>query len=386
MSSKFTYSNLRNWWNNLDNIWQKILILNLGLELELGGVISHMDKFKLNYGKLESLYEEGTFCSWYKTHNVISDDLIGQIVNLKVLLASYTGISDLSPLSMLLNLESINLSNNKIKDITPLKNLVNLQELHLSFNQITSVEPLKHLNRLRVLNVLMNNILSLEPIDNLENLESLYCKFNFTDDSSLIPKVSSKWKKLKSLSVDQIIGLHSLPEYYPHLESLQISGLKGDLSTIIKLKHLKSLYIIHNQISDLDVLTALTELKTLYLDWNYNLESIEPLSQLTKLEHVGFNYNKIISLKPLRKLKKLKVIHCSMNKIVNLEPLVDLTNLEHLDCSNNDSKSLGKNRIISLDPLKNLSHLKQLNCKNNPIRPREIAIFKATHPNCEVIF
>lgn len=386
MSSNIQKSNLRNWWNNLDKIWQKILILNLGLEIELGGVISYMNKFKLNYGKLESLYEEGTFCSWYKNQNVISDDSISQIANLKVLLASYAGISDLSPLSMLVNLEFINLSSNKIKDITPLKNLSNLQELHLAFNQITSVEPLKHLNNLRALNVFMNNILSLEPIDNSENLESLYCKFNFTDDSSLIPKVSSKWKKLKSLSVDQIFDIESLPEYHPHLESRQIGGLKGDLSTIIKLKHLKSLYIIHNQISDLDAITELTELKTLYCDWNYKLKSIQPLSQLKQLEICGFNFNQVTDLTPLGKLKKLKVIECSMNKIKSLEPLADLTNLEQLDCSNTNHKSLGKNKITSFSPLKKLSNLNKLKCRYNPIQPREFAIFKAIHPNCEVIF
>lgn len=386
MSSKITHSNLRSWWNNLDKIWQKILILNLGLEIELGGVITYMNKFKLNYDKLESLYEGGTFCSWYKTQTVISDDVIGQIVNLKVLIADYAGISDLSPLSMLVNLEFLSLSCNKIKDISPLKNLLNLEELHLAFNQIASVEPLKNLNKLRVLNVFMNNILSLEPIDNLENLESLYCKFNFTDDSSLIPKVSSKWKKLKSLSADQIINLQSLPENFPHLESLQISGLKGDLSTIIKFKHLKKLYIIHNQISNLDMLTQLTELKTLYCDWNYKLKSIEPLSQLTNLDCVGFNFNQVRDLTPLSKLKKLKVIQFSMNKIASLEPLADLINLEHIDCSNTNLKSIGKNKITSLSPLNKLTNLKKLNCGHNHIQPRELAIFKAIHPNCDIIF
>lgn len=379
--------NLRDWWDSLDVIWQKILILNLGLEFEMGGIKNYITKHRGDFKKLENLYEEGALGNYSINQNEISDDAIQKIVNLKALMFDNAGITDLTPLVKLERLEILHCQHNNIINIDPLKDLFYLQELNLSFNKITSVDPLKNLKNLRVLELLMNNILSLEPIENLENLERLGCKFNYDSnmESWLVLKLSSKWKKLKSLTAETVSDLQNLPAFYPDLESLYVSGLKGDLSIVTKLKRLRTLFIIHNQITILDLLTELPYLKELFCD-NNEIESIEPLSYLPKLERFSCNSNKIIDLTPLSKLKKLKYLDCRKNNIESLKPLEVLTELQHLDCSNTENPLFGNNKITSLDPLKNLSNLKRLNCKNNPIPLKEIEMLKTALPNCEVIF
>lgn len=376
---------LRKWWDSLDNIWHRILILNLGLEHKMGGVKNYINDIQWDYKKIESLYEEGVLDKYKIIQKEFSDDFIKNIVNLKVLIADNTSITDLTPLSKLENLEILNCAHNKIINIDPLKDLLNLQELNLAFNQITSVSSLQNLKKLRKLELLYNNILSLEPIKDLENLEELSCLFNFDSNSKLILKLNRKWKKLKRLSAHNISDLQNLSEFYPDLESLYVGGLDGALSNIIKLKRLRVLYIIGNQIIKLDPLAELTDLKILYCGFNYKIESIEPLSYLPNLERLGCDNNQIIDLNPLRKLKKLRVLDCGKNIIESLKPLEDLTNLQYLDCSNSKSLTWG-NKITSLDSLKNLSNLKRLNCKDNPIPPEEIEMLKATIPNCEINF
>jgi hypothetical protein len=66
MSSINTHSNLRSWWNRLDINWRKIFILNLRLELEMGVVKNYINNYGWNTAKLKSLFDDGTFCSWYK--------------------------------------------------------------------------------------------------------------------------------------------------------------------------------------------------------------------------------------------------------------------------------------------------------------------------------
>ncbi len=387
MSNKFNRSNLRSWWNSLDKLWQKILLLNLGVELQLGGIKSQHNWKHLEFWIFEDLYDRGDLGDGISIAKEISDDLLNHIVNLEILIVENAGITDLVPLARLEKLIFLNCSNNKIKDITPLKNLINLQELNLSWNNITSVIPLKNLNKLQKLELFMNNILSLEPIEDLENLEDLSCLFNFDSISELFLQLSRKWKKLKRLSAHNISNLINLPEFCPDLESLYVQGLDGDISVIVKLKRLRILYIDSNQINKLDPLTELTDLKSLSCCRN-QIESIEPLRNLNKLEYLNFEINKVVDLNSLKGLKKLKSLLFRNNNVINLEPLKDLPNLEHLDCSNDllYSKVVCSNKIKSLSPLNKLSNLKLLNCKNNPIRPGELAIFKALHPNCEIIF
>lgn len=375
--AKINSSDLRSWWNSLDHIWQKIMTVNLGLELEWGGVKNNINKYKLNFKKLESYFEEGALFSSIKMQNEISDNLIYKIINLDALIAEKAEISDLTPLSKLKRMEILNCSHNKIINLDPLKDLFNLQEVNLAFNKITSVNPIKNLKKLRKLDLVFNNILSLKPIENLENLEELFCASNMDSDckNELNIQLSSKWKKLRKLSAPHLIDPQNLVKYYQDLEDLFVHGL--DVSFIIKLKRLKKLNILDSNVKKLDPLIELPDLKNLSCCSN-KIESIEPLSYLPNLEILVCDFNQITDLNPLRKLKKLKVLRCMCNKIENLKALKDLTNLQHLDCS--------YNQITNLEPLINLSNLKQFICIDNPIPSVEIEMLEAALPNCEIVF
>lgn len=371
--------NLRDWWDSLDDIWRRIMILNLGVEHKMGGVKNYINDYQWNYKKIESLYEEGTLDNYIITESEITDDTIKKIVNLKALMIERAGITDLTPLAKLERLEILICPFNKIINIEPLKDLFNLQELNLAFNNITSVAPLKNLKKLRKLELLRNNILSIEPIVNLENLEEISCSWNWDSNltTDLTIQLSNKWKKLRKLAAPHISDTQNLAEFYPDLESLFIQGFDVDLSDIIKLKRLKVLRIDRSNINNLDPLVELTNLTTLMCNTT-RIESIEPLSYLHNLERLECYCNKIVDLSPLRKLKKLKILYSGDNKIECLKPLEDLTELQHLICSNN--------KISSLEPLKNLTKLRRLFCRGNPIPLKEIEMLKVALPNCEVIF
>ena len=217
----------RDWWDSLDDVWQRIMILNLGLEHEMGGVKNYINDYESNFEKIKSLYEEGALDSYIISKNEITDDTIEKIVNLKTIIFENEGITDLTPLAKLERLEILHCPHNKIINIDPLKDLRNHQELNLAWNNITSVDPLKKLNKLRKLDIWMNNILSLKPIEKLENLEELSCLYNLDQDSWLIPHLSKSWYKLKSLSADEISNIQDLPTFCPALETLYVQGLKG---------------------------------------------------------------------------------------------------------------------------------------------------------------
>lgn len=387
MSAQNNQPNLRTWWNSLDKLWQKILLFNLGVEIELGGIRTHYDWQHFEYWILENLYDKGDLGNQISIEKEISDYILNQIVNLDVLIVQDAGITDLSPLSRLDKLIFLNCSHNKIKDISPLNDLINLQELDLCWNNITSLDPLKNLKNLRTLNIWMNNILSLAPIENLENLEELNCLHNMNDKSYLIPRLRTKWKKLKSLSADEISNLQYLPELCPDLESLYVQGLKGDLSTIIKLKRLQVLHIHTNQLKNINPLATLPDLKVLSIGRN-QIKSLEPLSSLHKLEYLDFSINKIKDLLPLINLTKLETLICMNNSIESLTPLKRLVNLSSVDISNDliTSQVTDINKVTDLSPLNHHKNLKYLNCKHNPLHSGDIEIFKIINPNCEVSF
>ena len=414
---------LRDWWVSLDDAWQRIFIINYGLEHEMGGVKNYINDYQWDYKKIKNLYEEGALDNYIISENEITDDSIEKIVNLKEIIFEDEGITDLTPLVKLESLEILNCPHNKIINIDPLKNLPNLQELNLAFNNITTIEPLKNLMSLRNLELTWNNVVRLEPIANLENLEILSCPYNWETNygPELIIQLSSKWKKLRKLAAPHISSTQKLVKFCPDLENLYIQGtdidladiiklkrlkvlnldgvnsyksdslielpelenltvrvLDADLSYIVKLKQLKVLCIDRSIVSNLDPLVELTNLTTLTCNNTFRIETIEPLSYLHKLERLECFENKIVDLSHLRKLKKLKFLNFGYNKIESLKPLEDLTELQHLYCRNN--------KINSIRPLKNLSKLKQVICENNPIPLEEIEMLKTALPKCEVIF
>ena len=100
---------------------------------------------------------------------------------------------------------------------------------------------------------------------------------------------------------------------------------------------------VYYNVSDISLLSNLTNLETLKLDGN-NIEHLYPLADLKKLKTLTLSSNNISSIIVLANLIKLEVLDLSDNKILDLSPLSGIKD------------KLGKDgkfdyQVIELDPV-----------------------------------
>lgn len=116
--------------------------------------------------------------------NLVEDvDIGGQTVrsDARELDISYTGTSDLSPLSSMDCLKKADLSGNGISNIYIFLysgSRFTLQELNLSANSLEDITPIASLNALETLDLSGNNIRTLQPLMNMDGLKRLNLKGN----------------------------------------------------------------------------------------------------------------------------------------------------------------------------------------------------------------
>ena len=143
------------------------------------------------------------------------------------------------------------------------------------------------------------------------------------------------------------------------LTKLVIAG--GDihsLAGIWQLSGLEILWVVENQIVDVNPLVNLPNLETLFLSGN-RITDVGPLVALTTLGELHLASNRIVDVKPLGKMTSLARLNLASNRIVDVKPLGELTNLKYL--------VLPYNRISDVSPLAGMARLEDLNLSNNRI-------------------
>jgi len=73
---------------------------------------------------------------------------------------------------------------------------------------------------------------------------------------------------------------------------------------------------------------------------NMQIESLQPLAQFTKLEHLFCNENKIKSLDGIQGLQNLKELYAQSNQITDLSPIKKLTQLKTIYIHSNQIKTV----------------------------------------------
>ena len=104
--------------------------------------------------------------------------------NLRELDLRYNPIADLRPLAHLIQLERIAFWGCQIVDLSPLRNLQNLISIAIGDNQISDLSPLAGLTNLVFLGINNNNIVDFSPLANLINLKGLWIQNNWGSDLS----------------------------------------------------------------------------------------------------------------------------------------------------------------------------------------------------------
>ena len=262
--------------------------------------------------------------------NILSARVTGVQLENAALDLSYTGITDLPPLSDLTQLKELWLSHNQITDLSPLRDLRQLKELSLWGNQITGLTPLSDLRQLKALSLGGNQIADLSPLSDLRQLKRL------------------------SLWSNQI----------------------ADLSPLRDLRQLSDLRLENNQIADLSPLRDLRQLSDLRLK-NNQIVDLSPLKDLSQLTWLELDQNQIADLSPLRDLSQLTWLGLRHNQIVDLSPLRDLSQLTWL--------GLRHNQIVDLSPLYGLQGLKHIWLDKNPLAEGQIQALQAALPNLTII-
>ena len=243
-------------------------------------------------------------------HALNGDDIltISQLVNLKYLSLPKASLSTIAPMDGLTQLEYLDLSgntirnisvlanmkglkelnirNNAVTDLSALSNLTSLEKLDVSYNSISTLAPLKNLfGTLLELRASNNQISSIQPVTNLRRLKVLQLsnnKLTQVPDIGLLVELNEL--NLANNAITDISGLENMLQ----LQTLKLAHNQiTELPAFQKTCQLVYIDISHNQVKLLDNLAGLPMLNTVNVDYNPELESVEPLDSCPLLVRVN---------------------------------------------------------------------------------------------------
>ena len=298
-----------------------------------------------NYVNTEStVTKKEVLESGVKIRKVSLAETVSQNMNIKRIDCANPTQEDIELIGKMINLEELNLSyfTSKI-DLSPLESLIHLKKLSLVVGRDaeTDTRPLASLQQLE--DIYIEGRIDLTFLEELDNLKEVVLNRNSIEDLSIFQHME-KLKQLDIHCVDhadfQDIGrlkkLSSINLYiYQSMENIEYLG---------NLSNLSSLYIESGIRSDektvnLEFLKNLVLLRNLSIK-GIELESIEPLSELTSLENLILsdvvNFESKLNLEPIGKLENLEYLCLENVKLKSVEPLRGLERMEHLKISGTD--------------------------------------------------
>mmetsp|Transcript_27159 Transcript_27159/g.45489 ORF Transcript_27159/g.45489 Transcript_27159/m.45489 type:complete len:490 (-) Transcript_27159:2412-3881(-) len=164
-------------------------------------------------------------------------------------------------------------------------------------------------------------------------------------DASFVRKLNMSFNPVKSLhGIDQLPQLRSLLAYACQLE--KIEQLKA-------LTKIEGVFLQQNRISSMaDSFTGLNKIQELRLDQN-KISKIESLSGCVNLRKLDVSFNNLEALSGLNGLQNLRELKVSNNSIKTLTHLKALPSIKELDVSNNQIRTLnGLNQLPTLEVLR----------------------------------
>jgi len=360
----FDSEDLKVWWNQLSPAWQTVFFISAGPKgnptKEELAIIPLLDSINLSGEK-----------------NLINLEPLSKLKKLKVLLANKTSISDLEPLRELSEITYLDISGTNVSDLAVLTNLTYLTSLKADDSKIKDIEKLtfkslKHFyaDNSGITDDVAAAFLKLNP--------ACLLVYKTTTLKTWWSNLSETWPEVftKQLGKDPNANrenLHTLVEQ----KTLEISNAAiKDLTALSEYIQLQELHVSGTAITHINLPENIHALKSLHAT-NSPIKDIKSLSVLTELEDLDISNTPIEDLNELWKLKKLTKLICAGTQIKKLDPLKKMENLTYLDCSNT--------QVRKLSAVDNLP-LKTLKCFNTKIPNRVIENFKASHPECDVVY
>lgn len=245
--------------------------------------------------------------------------IIGSLPKLERLTLSSCGLSTTAGLESATGLRYLDLSNNTIRNISSLAPLVNLQELYLQNNALTDLSSLSAIKTVKTLNVSGNALTSIAPLASMTDLVWLDASNNQLTSLECI----SSLRKVQNLFLSKnlltsIAGMEACTSlqvlYLDNNQLTDISPLNG-LDQIVMLKFsnnqvaalptfgsnsaLVEIDGSSNLLENLDALEGLQHLNNVFMDYNENIESVEPLAGCPRLIRVDVYGTKVTEVEML---------------------------------------------------------------------------------------
>lgn len=137
---------------------------------------------------------------------------------------------------------------------------------------------------------------------------------------------------------------------FPNLTNLNLNwamynpnGEPVDISPLAGLTKLEQLFICCDDISDINALAGMTNMRNLWIWGNGSISDISALAGMTQMEYLWMKGNQITDISALAGMENLCFLCMEGNQIADVTPLAGLTNLTVL--------LLGDNPIKDLSPL-----------------------------------
>ncbi|MCP4520216.1 MAG: leucine-rich repeat domain-containing protein [Cytophagales bacterium] len=283
-----------------------------------------------------------------------TDYYLKRVIGIKRLDLSNSHITNFKPVLALRGLLELNLSKSKIRDLNYLKNCSRLKKLDLSESNLTTLSGLEHNLHLEILDVSKNELTDLEPLEGLKNLLELDFSNNQVEDLNPLA-LCTKMKELR----------------------FNLNIVK-DLKPIQNLAYLEKLHFSKNQ--DIETLAPLSKMTRLVeLDcFNSKVSTLTPIRHLTKITYLDIGYTNITSLNVFSHLKYLTYLSFTGNKIEDFSVLYKFPYLKYLDCSTT--------KISDIAPINKMQGLLTFKANNTDFTKEDIQKFKKKHPNCKKIY
>lgn len=360
----FDSRDLKTWWDALPRDWKKTFSSVAGI---------NEDPSKENLARIP-LIDSINIGSQIGIKDI---EPLRKLERLRVLIANQTGISDLSPLRSHQGIQYIDISSTEVKDLAIVSELKELQVLKTENNKIENITFLT-VPRLKYLyadHSSINDQLAFHFLLKNPDCIVIYKTDQLKNWWNNLPE---SWKEIfieamgknKSNTTE---NLHQLVEEEKlHFKDKPIINLEP-LSEYVRLREL------HFSDTNLTYISPIENIKTLRSlhATNSPIINLDSLSVLTELEDLDISNTPVDDIYEVWRLTELKKLNCSGTQIKRLDVLEKLEKLEYLDCSNTSVS-----KLTDLDYLP----LKTLKCYNTKVSTRAIQNFKASHPDCNVIY
>lgn len=372
----------------------------------LSNLKKYIDYCNINENNIKCL--ENLNLTYLRLYNYNDDkvNVISKITSLHFLLLTNTKLNSLGKLTELKNLNQLSVSGSKINSLEGIEKLENLKIVSFDSNNISNILPLSYKTDFTTINLKGNpNIDADRSHYQGENLEKLNKISEVLDNGGNIYldvdklKLFNNYKSL-DLSSQNLTNLECI-EGMTDLKDLNLSynsiSLQDEKSKQIlsNMKNLKTLNLIYNPITNIECINQLNNLTTLNLgkNNNINLKDIQDIISNIRLDI--YDWSTLVNCDS-NKITKIHSEWSTINQIPNLEKFNSLEEINFGNCTFENKESLSNiSKVPSLKTLRidtcdihgymfdfsKLTNLKSLNLNKNSLWSEELENLKALKNN-----